>query len=122
MQGPQGLQGENGFPGPQGPPGPRGPPGPAGGLFDAGALGNYYPQMSQVQEKGPAYYGYYYNNYYKSKHGNDAKQRRRQGAMDLMDDLEIRVEAEGKPDGSKQFPGKTCRDIQMCFPESKTGK
>ena len=39
-----------------------------------------------------------------------------------MEDLEIRVDADAKPDGTKQFPGKTCRDIQMCFPESKTGE
>lgn len=39
----------------------------------------------------------------------------------MLNDLEVRIDAERKPDGSRQFPGKTCRDIQMCFPESKTG-
>ena len=27
-----------------------------------------------------------------------------------------------KPDGTKDFPAKTCRDIQMCFPNAKTGR
>ena len=107
--------------GPAGPAGLRGPPGPAGGLFDAGNLGGYYPFPAQVQEKGPAYYGYYHYNYYKSRN-TASKKKNNQGAMELLADLELRVEAVMKPDGTKQFPGKTCRDIQMCFPDSKTGK
>jgi len=59
--------------------------------------------------------GTYYN-YYKT---TDTKKQR--GALELLDDLEMRLEAERRPDGSRAFPAKTCGDIQMCFPDSKSG-
>ena len=124
--GPEGPEGEPGFPGPPGPPGPPGLPGPAGGLFDAASLSGYYPYPSRNQEKGPtrqqqylSQYGQYYR-YYKSQ--QQQQQHTRLAAFDLIEELEARVQAERKPDGSRDFPAKTCADIQMCFPESPSGK
>ena len=134
-QGPEGLQGlsgsrgrpgEEGAPGPAGPPGPSGAPGPPGGLF-AGALGNSFPYPQQT-EKGPLYgyqHGYYYR-YYKSRQ-ESSESRASILPKDLnvfayADELELRMDAVMKPDGTKDFPAKTCRDIQMCFPNAKTGR
>jgi len=42
--------------------------------------------------------------------------------FDLIDGLKIKVFGETKPDGSPEFPAKTCKDIQMCFPEATSGE
>jgi len=42
--------------------------------------------------------------------------------FDLIDGLKIKVFGTTKPDGSPEFPAKTCKDIQMCFPEATTGE
>ena len=126
-KGPRGLEGETGITGPAGPPGPPGLPGPAGGLFDAASLSGYYPYPLQTQqEKEPSLaqfirqYGQYYKNY-RSQGNREQKKHQKKGAFELMDEIEARVEAENKPDGSRQFPAKTCRDILMCFPDSSSG-
>jgi len=42
--------------------------------------------------------------------------------FDLIDGLKIKVFGTTKPDGSPEFPAKSCKDIQMCFPEATTGE
>jgi len=42
--------------------------------------------------------------------------------FDLIDGLKIKVFGETKPDGSPEFPAKSCKDIQMCFPEATSGE
>jgi len=42
--------------------------------------------------------------------------------FDLIDGLKIKVFGKTKPDGSPEFPAKSCKDIQMCFPEATTGE
>ena len=32
------------------------------------------------------------------------------------------MDAAMKPDGTKDFPAKTCHEIQMCFPDATTGR
>jgi len=42
--------------------------------------------------------------------------------FDLIDGLKIKVFGTTKPDGSPEFPAKSCKDIQMCFPDATTGE
>ena len=126
MSGSRGRPGEEGAPGSAGPPGPSGAPGPPGGFF-ASALGNSFPYPQQT-EKGPLYgyqYGYYYR-YYKSRlrssEGRASILPKDLNVFAYADELELRMDAVVKPDGTKDFPAKTCRDIQMCFPDAKTGR
>ena len=42
--------------------------------------------------------------------------------FDLIDGLKLTVFGNTRPDGTPEFPAKSCREIQMCFPEAKTGK
>lgn len=42
--------------------------------------------------------------------------------FNLLDVLDIKVDSESKPDGSKFFPAKSCADIAICHPESKSGE
>jgi len=42
--------------------------------------------------------------------------------FDLIDGLKIKVFGTTKPDGSPEFPARSCKDIQMCFPEATTGE
>ena len=35
--------------------------------------------------------------------------------------LELEVNAMKAPDGSRAYPGKTCRDIRMCLPDVTSG-
>jgi len=42
--------------------------------------------------------------------------------FDLIDGLKNRVFGETKPDGTPEFPAKSCKDIQMCFPEATSGE
>jgi hypothetical protein len=41
--------------------------------------------------------------------------------FNLLDVLDIKAESTQKPDGSKFYPAKSCSDILMCFPDSKSG-
>jgi hypothetical protein len=42
--------------------------------------------------------------------------------FDFIDTLKTKVLGTTKPDGSPEFPAKSCKDIQMCFPEATTGE
>lgn len=96
-------------------------------MFTAG--NNFFPQYPNGGEKGPSYgynyNGYYYNQYYKStqagKEGDKKSTKTPASVFVYLDEVELRIKAEQKPDGSRQFPAKTCKDLQMCFPDSKTG-
>lgn len=41
--------------------------------------------------------------------------------FDLVNGLKDTVFGNTKPDGSPEFPARSCKDIQMCFPEADTG-
>ena len=121
--GPRGKAGTYGIPGPAGPQGPPGPPGPPGGMFGAGGLTDPYNMYVSNMEKGPArgyQYGYNYQ-YYQSKNAKE-EQKLNPGVFAYVKELEMRIKAVEKPDGSEEFPAKTCRDLQMSFPSVSTGK
>jgi collagen type I/II/III/V/XI/XXIV/XXVII alpha len=80
--------------------------------------------------KGPAYgppeyydnYNYHYYQYYAAKQDQPRKTEANLDMFDLIDDLKMKVFGKTKPDGSPQFPAKSCKDIQMCFPEATSGE
>jgi len=39
-----------------------------------------------------------------------------------LEEMDIRLRGLQKPDGSRMFPAKSCRDLKMCFPDSVTGE
>ena len=139
--GPRGNSGSNGVPGAMGPPGSPGAPGPPGGL------GGPQPIPTGPLEKGPAYgYGYNqnygygqnygYNNYYNQQYYNRYNHQYRYyrsekqevidykktlGVFNWLEELGTRLDGMEKPDGSRLFPAKSCKDLKMCFPDSVTG-
>ena len=135
--GPRGNSGQHGIPGAMGPPGPAGSPGPPGG-FDWNA------NIPVPLEKGPvgynAYNGYqgyhnsYYHNqyynqnryqnqyqYYRSDDPNFIEDKKKLGVFNYLEELDRRISAFERPDGSRAFPAKSCKDLKICFPESVTG-
>lgn len=64
--------------------------------------------------------GYFQLKYYRSVQDN-SNTKAALTMFNLLDVLDIKAESETKPDGSKFFPAKSCSDIAMCFPESKSG-
>merc|ERR1711962_962644 len=148
LQGPAGQEGEQGPPGEQGLGGPKGPIGPVGLPGPAGARGppgppgpttnpfssEYFATMlpfvrkeftkqertsSSSDEGFPM--GYFQLKYYRSVQDN-SNTKAALTMFNLLDVLDIKAESETKPDGSKFFPAKSCSDIALCFPESKSGE
>jgi len=118
--GQRGRRGDRGLDGPRGPPGPPGVPGPRSNPFDPAILAKLlegYPEGEKVTD--PFRVGYH-QTYYRAI-VEKTKDKDMLNMFDLLDALEAKVDAETKPDGSRSFPALSCRDIQMCFPESKSG-
>merc|ERR1719312_32006 len=118
-RGPRGPSGQDGNNGPKGPPGPRGTPGPA-------LVIDLPPRPEPLAPKGPSWgpveYKYQQYQYY---HAHEEKktddQKKQMDMFDLIDGLKITVFGKTKPDGSPEYPAKSCKEIQMCFPEAKSG-
>lgn len=105
-----------------GAPGPAGPPGPAGESlgFDAAALAAIMGQGSG-NNKGP------------SDSMNDdplglfgengiTQEERRALVLKAYEQLKIQFERFKNPDGQKQSPAKTCRDLAVSHPELPSGQ
>merc|ERR1719318_2108045 len=119
--GPRGRRGDRGLDGPRGAPGPRGPAGPASNPFDPSILAKLLEGYPSIPKTAPeARRTYYHQTYYKAIQ-EKTKNKSILNLFDLLEALEAKVEAELRPDGSEQFPAKSCRDIQMCLPESESG-
>jgi len=114
----RGRSGEDGIPGPAGPPGPPGPPGLPGGIGFA-----KLPDFGNT-EKGPAYQYQGYR-YYRSEDGKtlETESKESEGTVfSYVVKLDEIIQGTRKPDGSEEYPGKTCADLQMCHPDIKSGK
>ena len=77
-------------------------------------------------EKGPAYgnYGYHYR-YYKSEEAGTKKhviEPENIGVFDYVNEMDIRLQAYNKPDGSRRFPAKSCKELKECYPEMPSGE
>jgi len=117
--GPRGPAGPDGAAGPKGPPGPRGTPGPA-------LVIDLPPRPEPLAPKGPSWgpveYKYQQYQYYHAvEDKKDDEKRKQMDMFDLIDGLKLTVFGKTKPDGSPEYPAKSCKEIQMCFPEAKTG-
>jgi hypothetical protein len=44
------------------------------------------------------------------------------GVFNWLEELGTRLDGMEKPDGSRLFPAKSCKDLKMCFPDSVTGE
>ncbi|KAG5898590.1 hypothetical protein JTB14_016601 [Gonioctena quinquepunctata] len=118
--GPRGETGNDGRSGPPGPSGPSGPPGPPGeGVgYDAASLAALLSQGANNQ-KGP-------------DPMNDqparifGKEMTEEETRDLInksyEQLKTSFDRLKKPNGQKNSPGKTCRDILAAYPESQSGQ
>lgn len=118
--GERGSPGDNGKTGPQGLPGPPGPPGPPGeGLgYDAASLAALLAQGPSNQ-KGPdplsadeplRLFG-----------KEILPEEKRKIVLRAYEQLKASLERFKKPNGDKNNPGKTCRDIAVAHPELKSG-
>jgi collagen type II alpha len=115
-RGPSGEEGKRGPPGELGPPGPPGPPGESSG-YDAAALA---AMLGQGTSKGPD--------------PLSADEPARMFGPELSDEdkknLVIRAykrlkesfEEFKKPDGGKNSPAKTCKDLKTSFPDKESGE
>ena len=43
------------------------------------------------------------------------------GVFNYLEEVEYRLENKLKPDGSRFFPAKSCKDLKLCHPNSETG-
>lgn len=143
-QGPRGLPGRDGIPGPaghSGPPGPRGatgndgkpgtpgqigpagPPGPPGeGIgYDVAALTAMLSSRGGTS-KGPADDALGDDPLGLFGDGGISVEARRELVRTAYEQLKVQFERFKKPDGQKQSPAKTCRDLAVAHPQLPSGE
>lgn len=120
IAGPRGPPGENGKPGPPGTPGSPGPPGPPGDglIYDAANLAAILGHSQSYNQKGPAVADEPFKLFDKDLSESEKKILISKTYNHLKEALQKIM----KPDGTKQYPGKTCRDIKIAHPNTQSGK
>ena len=79
-------------------------------------------QFTGYVAKGPDYRDSGYN-YYKSLDDRWPPLSLKDAVVfDFLNELEIRIHANTKPDGSKDFPAKSCKELKRCFPIIEDGR
>jgi len=73
-------------------------------------------RYAQGMEKGPRYY-----RYYMSEDKTEPKAEADYTMDDFVVELAQQIDGVTKPDGSKSFPAKSCKDLQRAFPAVKSG-
>lgn len=117
-RGPSGDEGKQGPSGPSGPPGPPGPPGDSL-MYDPTALAAFINSGQINNQKGPDPM----NDEPLKIFGKEITEKdRRELVLKAYEQLKASFERFRKPDGTKQSPGKTCRDIFVAYPNYKTGE
>lgn len=119
--GPRGNNGNDGRPGQPGPAGPPGPPGPPGdGLgYDAASLAQLLSQGQINNQKGPDSLG---DEPMRIFGKEMTEEERRDIVIKAYEQLKLSFEKFKKPNGDKYHPGKTCKDISIAYPESRSGE
>ena len=80
-----------------------------------------FPPPPPITAKGPLYGGY---RYYKSSEGKDFRtaQKEADGTVFMYTNkVDEILQGLEKPDGSEQFPAKTCADLKMCHSDIENG-
>ncbi len=115
--GPRGMQGEEGKRGPPGERGMAGPPGPPGEStgFDAAALA---AMMGQGNVKGPDPLA---SDQPRTFPGDLTTDEQKQMVIRAYNNLKETFEQFAKPDGGKNTPAKTCKDLHLAHPEKPSG-
>lgn len=119
--GERGPSGDSGKTGPQGLPGPPGPPGPPGeGVgYDAASLAAFLTQAPSNQ-KGPDLFS---SDEPMRTFGKDIlPEEKKKIILRAFEQLKSSLERLKKPNGAKNNPGKTCRDILIAYPEATSGE
>lgn len=116
-RGPPGNDGKPGIVGSHGPPGPPGPPGESMG-YDAATLAALFGRPSS-NSKGPDP-----NDQPFSLFGEDGitEEESRALVLKAYEQIKAQFERFKKPDGQKQSPAKTCRDLSTAHPDLKSGQ
>lgn len=116
--GPRGQQGEEGKRGPPGERGGAGPPGPPGEStgFDAAALA---AMMGQGNVKGPDPLS---SDQPRVFPGDLTTDEQKQMVIRAYNNLKDTFETFAKPDGGKNTPSKTCRDLKLAHPDKPSGE
>ena len=117
--GPRGMNGEEGKrgpPGEQGLPGPPGPPGESTG-FDAAALAAL---MGQGNTKGPDPLSA--DEPARVFPGDLTTDEQKQMVIRAYNNLKRTFEEFAKPEGGKDTPAKTCRDLKIAHPDKPSGE
>ena len=79
-------------------------------------------QFTGYVAKGPDYRDSGYN-YYKSLDDRWPPLSLKDAVVfDFLNELEIRIHANTKADGSKDFPAKSCKELKRCFPIIEDGR
>lgn len=100
-----------------GPPGPPGPPGDGLG-YDAASLAALLAQGAVNNQKGPDAVG---DEPARIFGGSMTEQERREFVIKAYEQLKTSFEKFKKPNGEKNNPAKTCKDIANAYPASKSG-
>lgn len=118
--GPRGYSGNDGKAGPMGHSGPPGPPGPPGESigYDAASLAALMNQGSMGNTKGPDPMN---DEPFKITNAGLSEEERRAIVMKAYEQLKSSFERFKKPDGQKSSPAKTCRDLVVAHPTTKSG-
>jgi len=115
-RGRQGADGEQGSPGDRGPPGPPAVlPAEFGQLSFPGLQSGYSydsPAASLETEKSGT------PRLYRGRQQNEEKKPK---TIDLYDVITYRLDMYKNPNGSKEFPARTCRDLHMSYPKFLSG-
>jgi hypothetical protein len=73
-------------------------------------------RYGQGMEKGPRYY-----RYYMSDKKSEPKVESDYTLSDFVVELAQQIDGVTKPDGSREFPAKSCKDLKLTFPEVQSG-
>lgn len=117
--GERGPSGNSGKTGPQGLPGPPGPPGPPGDGFgfDAASFASLLAQAPSNQ-KGPDPLS---DEPFKLFEKEIMPEEKRRIVLQAFEQLKSSFEQLKRPNGEKDNPGLTCRDILAAYPAFKSG-
>ena len=131
--GPRGRTGDNGREGPPGPPGPAGAPGPRGRAYDsfraAGGFGAINFEKGVTNEPVPldgepvplSARRFRKFRSYRNYRSEEIKEKKKNGIFNYLEEMEYRLENKMKPDGTRFFPAKSCKDLKLCHPDTETG-